>query len=624
MKNKKKNNQGRLLLIILIVVLVLFYIINAWRRNYTQNVYENTYNIVLFGDYEVSVYEGEEYQEEGYLALDYNYQDKTELVKINDNVNYNQVGDYEIKYEINTKYKDNIATRKIHVVNNPLKEVEFSLNGDSEINTLVDSYYDDEGFTANRNGEDFSTYVSVLNDVDLTRVGQYEINYLLKIGSQEKKLTRIVNVISNFYSVKYSTLEIVNNEVSVTVTSNISNFNYFKDIDGKVVNISSYTFKAAKNGDYYVQMYDRNNKVTNIDIKVKNIDKTPPTGTCIASILNKIKSYSVSASDDNKEYTTSSFKVSYLKEDDSITIYDIAGNKKTIICEYLPLTNRNNNVIARYNSNTLKYVIEKPKNNYTVTHIWVKDVTQQLKTEVNQSTPGTVELATTFLSNAIKRNGYSNKGMISVNASGFIMSSDNFWKYSGWQNNTYHYSSRAPIIISDGRIRRDWTRDVLPSELYALYGLKANGYLDYYKYKSGSNNVSNNIEVTNQIKNDGVINTFTFAPALLKNYKNLVNGRNMTSSNLRQAICQIDRNNFVIVTNLSSSNNSNSLSQSDRDRGFSHKSMASYMETLGCRTAFNMDGGGSISLYYKTNSSTINNVRTSSRKVADILYFVEK
>lgn len=636
MNNKKKDNKGRIVLIILIISLIIFYLVIEWRRNYSQNVYESTYNILLFGDNEITVYEGEEYQEEGYLALDYNNNDKTSLVKREENVNYNQEGTYEIIYQIKNKYKNNYIKRIIHVIENPLQDIDFIINGNNEINLLVDSDYNEEGFIALKNGEDFAKYVRVSNNIDTSKVGQYEVNYILKIGNKEKELVRKVNVISNYYTVEFSTLDIVNSEINIKVTSSIPNFKYFMDSTGRIITEPSYDFNVLENGIYSLELYDQNNKKVDVDIEVKNIDKTSPTGNCIASVSNKITTYLITANDENgiakyvhnnKEYTVSSFKVSF-NENDNITIYDMAGNKKTITCEYEPLTSSNNNVIARYNSETLKYVVEKPSNSYTVTHIWVKDPVNQLKTEVNQNTPGTLELASMFLSNAIQRNGYSNKGMISVNASGFIMHSDSFWKYSGWQDKTYHYSTRAPFIASNGKIVRDWTRDVLPSgKIYVTYGLKDNGYFNDYQYKGGSNNVNYNISITNKIKSDGVGNSFYFHPVLLKDYQNVVENvkdSSLGENNLRQAICQINRNNFVIVSNLSTSSDSNKLTQNDRDRGFSHKSMASYMKSLGCRTAYNMDGGGSMSLYYKYNTPTINNIRTSSRKIADIVYFVEK
>ena len=85
------------------------------------------------------------------------------------------------------------------------------------------------------------------------------------------------------------------------------------------------------------------------------------------------------------------------------------------------------------------------------------------------------------------------------------------------------------------------------------------------------------------------------------------------SPNIRQGLCQIDKNNFVLITNNSS----------NRSIGFTFYDLANYMVTLGCTTGFNLDGGGSTTLLFKDSSSNINVLYGNNRKVADILYFHE-
>ena len=49
------------------------------------------------------------------------------------------------------------------------------------------------------------------------------------------------------------------------------------------------------------------------------------------------------------------------------------------------------------------------------------------------------------------------------------------------------------------------------------------------------------------------------------------------------------------------------------------------MYSLGCKEAYNTDGGGSTNLIYKNrNTNTYSGIVTTNRDVADILYFVEK
>ena len=49
------------------------------------------------------------------------------------------------------------------------------------------------------------------------------------------------------------------------------------------------------------------------------------------------------------------------------------------------------------------------------------------------------------------------------------------------------------------------------------------------------------------------------------------------------------------------------------------------MKNYGCTTAFNLDGGGSVTAYYKTKENKLNKIaNVESRKLSDMLIFVEK
>ena len=46
--------------------------------------------------------------------------------------------------------------------------------------------------------------------------------------------------------------------------------------------------------------------------------------------------------------------------------------------------------------------------------------------------------------------------------------------------------------------------------------------------------------------------------------------------------------------------------------------------TFGCKVAYNLDGGGSRKLYYKTSSSSVKKIFGGSRAIPDMMYFVEQ
>ena len=87
---------------------------------------------------------------------------------------------------------------------------------------------------------------------------------------------------------------------------------------------------------------------------------------------------------------------------------------------------------------------------------------------------------------------------------------------------------------------------------------------------------------------------------------------------MRQAICQIDKNNFILITTTVGTNN--------RGGGLSLTQLAVFMKDYGCRTGLNLDGGGSTAYRYKTNANSLKEVYTGydGRGSSDMVYFVEQ
>ena len=84
-------------------------------------------------------------------------------------------------------------------------------------------------------------------------------------------------------------------------------------------------------------------------------------------------------------------------------------------------------------------------------------------------------------------------------------------------------------------------------------------------------------------------------------------------SNPRTAIGIIDDMHYVFVV---------SDGRTDESEGLSLYALADFMQSLGVQTAYNLDGGGSSTLYF--NGQVVNNPssngRIQERKVSDIVY----
>ena len=86
------------------------------------------------------------------------------------------------------------------------------------------------------------------------------------------------------------------------------------------------------------------------------------------------------------------------------------------------------------------------------------------------------------------------------------------------------------------------------------------------------------------------------------------------ASNPRTAIGQISENHYVFIV---------SDGRTKDSEGLSLYELATFMKSLGCITAYNLDGGGSSTMYFNgniVNNPTTNGKRVSERSVSDIVY----
>lgn len=88
------------------------------------------------------------------------------------------------------------------------------------------------------------------------------------------------------------------------------------------------------------------------------------------------------------------------------------------------------------------------------------------------------------------------------------------------------------------------------------------------------------------------------------------------ASNPRTAIGYISENHYVLVV---------ADGRTTESEGLTLLELATFMESFGCRQAYNLDGGGSSTMYYNgavINNPTTNGSTTSERSVSDILYVI--
>lgn len=285
------------------------------------------------------------------------------------------------------------------------------------------------------------------------------------------------------------------------------------------------------------------------------------------------------------------------------------------------------NEIDRYESKSLKYFVDD-YGGFALTHIWVEDAYNQLKTTMYQkSSPGVVKSGKDILEETIKRDKLTAKGMVGTNASGITSIQFSQYLYEAYPE--WKDSIQSPILIMDGKVLRNLTDKPLPDKTehkiitktnsfaQLTYGLSKDGNLKSYNFKTGDNEdaINFNKEQSTNIINDEIKYTFSFHPVLVENSQLAVSESN-TAVALRSVMCQIDKENFILL---------NTVGNKKDGKQYDLHVLGTYMKNYGCTTAFNLDGGGSVTAYYKKNDNKLKKIAdVESRKLSDMLIFVEK
>ena len=173
-------------------------------------------------------------------------------------------------------------------------------------------------------------------------------------------------------------------------------------------------------------------------------------------------------------------------------------------------------------------------------------------------------------------------------------------------NGDYYGANSTGYVIRNGVVYRDTVREN-----------SNNG--DLAIYKDGSFKIIYEDQISaDQLVKDGVVNLLAFGPALVENSEIAV-GTNeevgqALASNPRTAIGIIDENYYIIVV---------SDGRTSESKGLSLYQMAEVMKSYGVKTAYNLDGGGSSTLYFNgqvINKPTTGGNKISERSVSDIVY----
>ena len=262
---------------------------------------------------------------------------------------------------------------------------------------------------------------------------------------------------------------------------------------------------------------------------------------------------------------------------------------------------------VNYNSSTFKYWIQyfneksgSRQKRYTLTNIWLEDPYNQIRVAHPSKSMSPIEI----INSEIKTYGLQSKGLIAMNAS--VNSS------SGLPG--------IPLVLDTGKDgKTKILKNTGKTSVYTIYGITKEGYLKTYTANS---------TLKDRALADGLKYTFGFYPVLINNYKYdaasvaaRLKVEDKKAPDIKLAVCQIDKNNFAIITSW---NFSTDLSDR-RTYGLTHEELGDIMLGLKCKTGINLDGGSSVTYMYKKSSDSISYIRKSTKPDRpDILYFAQK
>ena len=172
-------------------------------------------------------------------------------------------------------------------------------------------------------------------------------------------------------------------------------------------------------------------------------------------------------------------------------------------------------------------------------------------------------------------------------------------------NGDYYGARDAGYVIRNGQLLRSDSQDANQEDLVI--------------YQDGSFEIIREGDITAQeLLNKGAVQVLSCGPALIENSQVAVDsadevGKAM-ASNPRTAIGIIDDKHYVLVVSDGRTNES---------KGLSLKELADFMKELKVTTAYNLDGGGSSTMYFNgqiINKPTTNGHNIEEREVSDIVY----
>ncbi len=260
------------------------------------------------------------------------------------------------------------------------------------------------------------------------------------------------------------------------------------------------------------------------------------------------------------------------------------------------------NVVFQQDTDTLKVKIVDD-HGMILAYVWAADPVHQLrKFYMNAKTEDIMKAA-------VANNGLKDKLVIGFNCS--PPCNDKYC--SGWNKHSrYRLKEPSPLLITNGEVLANEPNDVYAG-MY-IYWMDGAGWLHATDRTLDQYTVDERRSLYQSIIDSGASNTAIWRPILIRDYQPVpFTEKFLKKTGWRQkkhALCQIDANNFIVVT----SSNKGLMDYPQFQR---------YLLGLGVRTAIEFDAGASSSFMYKARGAEKFYKFVSGRPNTTMMYFTE-
>ena len=292
----------------------------------------------LVGEKQINIKKGEKYNEEGYIIILPGEHEPEKYITVTGEVNENETGTYHIIYKIEHPAITKELVRTINILGEVSIYPSITLIGGQNISLKINDEYQETGYYAYDSIDgDITNKVVVTNKVKNGLPGLYEIKYTVKNSrGYEVSKSRIARVLTEaesmnisptygkfdeYVEIKKSHNNVTKDDVTLEITVKSDDVKALILPNNMVTTSKTFKYTVKENGNYIIVVEANDGTLISGTIKIDNIDRQAPSGTCQAIYQNGKVKFTVNATDyENtiiQEYESGSYKTTFNSANDT-------------------------------------------------------------------------------------------------------------------------------------------------------------------------------------------------------------------------------------------------------------------------------------------------------------------